>query len=271
MVNMAAFYETRTTLRNFVEFEEPLTFDAWKVIPDDKKAAALFLHFFEQITLAWDKANAFDFVDGEEGVTTVLQYLQKQVCDIYEKGHPKKKATRKQLQENPEKYAVRRVLEETPEKFSEAYIYRVAYNALYCICHDLKSVQDRWDNETSSIVEHDGEELNLFDTISNSRGSSADMSEADQMEKEFWSIIESEGPCAEKVMRYLLANNNETELKKVPKSRKSHPENDPLKNIEVPLDAVDEILNKLQEKFMDLSISSPCGSFISKFEVLHAC
>ena len=143
MANLAAFYETRNCFAELTQWHTQLSYEEWNNSPRDHKAALLFVNFFNKMIQAWDKANRFDYIPGEDGVSVVCQYLEKNVEKI----------------------------EAEPNKFSEAYIYRVAYNCMYCICHDLKSVQDRWDNETSSIVSYQGEELNLFDTCADRRGS----------------------------------------------------------------------------------------------------
>ena len=204
MATLAAFYETRDTLSNYINYTEPLSFDEWKATPDDQKAAVLYLQFFNEITLAWNKANSYDFINGEEGVETALQYLQKLVCDRYIKGHPKKKVSVEYFYEHQDECEERRLIEENPKNFYAGFIYKVMYNALYCICHDPQSVKDKWDYETSSIVNYKGEELCLFDNVADPNGSATDVSDSATFENEFWSVIETTGVKAEKVMRYLI-------------------------------------------------------------------
>lgn len=267
MANMAAFYETRNCFCNFIDYTEPLSFDEWAKVPEDRKVAFLFVQFFKEITLAWDKANQFDFIEGEEGVTTVLQYLQKQVCDTYIKGHPKKKVSKVYAAAHPDECEERHMIEEKPERFSPGYIYRTAYNAMYCICHDLKSVKDRWDFETDSVVMYDGKELSLFDTFADKGGSVADLHDSESFEDEFWSIIEDTGLSGEKVMRYLLSENKADLLKLSPSSR-LYKQGDPLRDVEVSLERAEEIIAELKEAFLSLPKSSPCRAYISQFPVL---
>lgn len=266
MATLAAFYETRDMFRNYYKYIEPLTFEEWSALSDDDKLTVLFLQYFPEITLAWDKANVFDFIEGEEGVSTTLQYLQKQICDCYIKGHPKKKVSKEYFNAHPDECEERRVIEENPKKFSAAYIYKVCYNSLYCICHDLKSVKDRWENETSSIVTYGEDELSLFDIIEDKHGSIFDVVDAKDFEEEFWAIIEDTGVSAEKIMRYLLSG-NKADLKKVNASSESY-KLDPLRDVEVSKETLISVLDHLRKKFLSLSASSPCRSYISTFEAL---
>lgn len=236
MANLSSFYDARRLFREYTGYSEPLSFDEWNSHPSGHKAALLFVQFFDQITLAWEKANAFDFIDGEEGVSIVNQYLNKNVP----------------------------IIENQPKRFTPRYIYRVAYNCMYCICHDLLSVKDRWENETSGIVVHDGEELNLFDTFADTKGSASDVSEYAGFEKEFWSVIEDEGLSAEKVMRYLMSH-DAADLKKMNPRNKRY-KLDPLRDVDVKLEEVDSIISVLREKFLSLPQNSACGQYISRFE-----
>ena len=72
------FYQTRDMFKEFIGVDTPLAYSTWMELDPDKKAAALFVNFFDQITLAWYKAKSFYAVD-EDGVSTCLQYLQKNV------------------------------------------------------------------------------------------------------------------------------------------------------------------------------------------------
>lgn len=130
------FIETRNMFRCYTHYSNPLSFEEWVSVPADLKAAVLYVQFFAQIQTAWYKARSF-YGDECEGVSTVMQYLIKNVP----------------------------IIESNPKRFTANYIYRVAYNCLYCICHDRKCDKERFENETSNIVVYDGDELDLFDTI----------------------------------------------------------------------------------------------------------
>lgn len=135
-LNASPFYATRNMFRSFINYTKPLTFEEWTNVDSDKKAAFLYVQYFEQITLAWNKTRSF-YTPEEDGVSTVLQYLIKNVP----------------------------VIEENPKRYTAAYIYRVAYNCLYCICHDIKRDRERFENETSNICETADGEVDLFNTV----------------------------------------------------------------------------------------------------------
>ena len=118
-------------------------------------------------------------------------------------------------------------------------------------------------NEMSAIVSHDGEEINLFDTVSGKHRSLDETYEANNFEREFWAIIEDAGEPAEKVMRYLLSN-NKSDLKPLD-SRSKYYKADPLRDVKVSLDEVETIIADLRERFLSLPSSSACGQYLSSF------
>ena len=217
MTTMSAFFETKNIFAQYTSFETSLAFDEWNSRPHDQKAALLFVQFFASIVAAWEKANSFDFIPGDDGVSVVCQYLEKNVSKI----------------------------EENPSRFTASYIYRVAYNCMYCICHDLKSVKDRWENETSNIVAHDGSELDLFDTVAASDSAADDVYFMEEFRSKFWAVVEQSGLEAQKVIDYLLSG-DPSSLKKVNKNSKSYA-NDILRDVEVSLDKVEDILAQLRK------------------------
>jgi len=235
---LTAFHDAKLLYRQFTGYTTPLSFEEWATKNPDHKAAILFVQFYNQIVTAWMKAkegNLYEFIEGEEGVSTVCQYLQKNVP----------------------------IIENNPKRFTPAYIYKVAYNCLYCICHDRKCDRERWENETSSIVSHDGEELDLFDTITDYSMCPDKQIEARDFEREFWQVVEDEGQPAEKVLRYLLSQ-DAADLKKLNPRSKQY-KTDPLRDIEVSLEEAQKIIARLREKFLDLSKDSSCGQYILKF------
>ena len=167
------FYATRKMFRMYTGYEEPLSFEEWVEIPEDSRAAVLFVQFFDQITLAWEKCKSFYTLE-EDGVSTVLQYLQKNVP----------------------------IIENDPNRFSPRYIYKVAYNCMYCICHDIKRERDRWENECSNIKLHGEEELDLFDIVCSR--STDDIFCSDEFKERFWDIIEDMDKDTKTVVRELL-------------------------------------------------------------------
>lgn len=155
---MSTFYETRNLFKNYIHYTKPLSYVQWLALNDDHKAAALYVQFFNEILLAWDKAKSYDG-DDDEAVETVLQYLIK----------------------NTE------IIKKDPKRFRANYIYRVAYNCLYCICHDRKCDKERREFEVSAIqCDADGDEYNLLDTFVTNAGSV----ECEINKQLFWAIIE---------------------------------------------------------------------------------
>ena len=218
MANLSSFYETRNLFISFTGYVKPWSYHEWKAAPEDQKAAILFIQYFNEITGAWNKANAFDFIPSEDGVSIVLQYLEKNVSRI----------------------------NENEKKFRAPYIRTVAYNCMYCICHDLKSVQDRWDNEIPNIVMSGEDEVDLFDTVVDTDSNADTVYFQESYEEEFWKAVESCGKEAEKVARYLLSG-NASDLKKA-SSRKANRDKDLLADISVKLEDVDAIVAELREK-----------------------
>ena len=273
MADLNEFYTTRAILRDSTHYTGPLSFEEWKEKPDSIKSGLLFVQFFNEITLAWMKADSLGVGDPAEGVSTVLQYLEKQVKQVqyFQKSNPTKKASADYRRSHPDDIVEveRRIIEDNPSKFSSGYIYKTAYNCLYCVAgHDRKRDKERIDNETSAIVMHDGQELNLFDTQADNRGSAEAQSDANSFEQEFWSVIENVGLPAEKVMRYLLSN-DEADLRALSSRNKKY-KADPLRDIEVSLDAVDGIINQLKEAFLDLPFDSPCANYIASMPSVFA-
>lgn len=231
MANVAALYETRNFYRNSLQIFQPLTFKQWNELDRNIKAAGLFLNFFDQIVLAWEKANTIDFINCEDGVEVINQYLEKNVS----------------------------IIESKPDRFSPSYIYTVAFNCMYCICHDRKCDKDRLENETPRYVSKDGKDVDLLDFVKGDNDNFTEV-ESSSIEREFWALIEDDGLEAEKVMRYLLTQ-NEADLKKLTKRNKNY-EKDPLRDVEVSIDKVDEIMKRLREKFSAVSSNSYLGQKI---------
>lgn len=247
-----AFGETRklfaTYVGNLKGDGSSLSYEQWMEYPTDLKAAALFVNFYDTITLAHYKAKSF-FVEEESAVETELQYLMKNVP----------------------------LIEKDSRKFTGAYIYRVSYNCLYCISHDIKREIERWEREISNVVGYDGDELDLFDIVQ----SNILDGESDLSSRSFWKIIEQMGPETMKVVNWLL--NEEQSLEKAKAFRRKDPrtlptwdkkpeyekrqmvmtyeacknnyEIDPLKEISVTMERAEEIIEELKlalEMFKDV-------------------
>ena len=267
MAKLAAFYDTRCLYLESTGYTEPLSYEEWAAKPDNLKAAFLYLQFYNEIVLAWTKADCLEIGDDTEGVSTILQYLEKQVRQVqyFCKANPKKKASAEFRRTHPDEVIAveRRIIDENPQKFSPGYIYRTAYNCLYCICgHDRKCDKDRYENETSGIVIQDGKEVSIIDSVADKRGSASDTLDSINFQNEFWSVISELGAKAEKVMRYLLSH-DEADLKKLNARSKLY-EHDPLRDVEVSIEEAQEIIKKLRYRFMNMSKDSNCGQYLLK-------
>ena len=219
MANLNALYETRNLFISYTSYVKSLSFEQWKAVPEDQKAAVLFVQFFDQICMAYNKANK-GIIAAEDAVSIVLQYLQKNVSKILEQ----------------------------PNRFTPAYIYQVAYNCIYCILEGEK-LQKRL-AETPSTIEYDGEELNLFDSLGISSESAELEYELTSLRDRIWKVIEDSGLESKKVANYLLSGDIK-DLKKVSKNSKNY-KLDPLADIEVSVDSLEEIIKNLREKLADI-------------------
>ena len=145
--------------RDYLDYDRPLTYNEWMNRPEADKAAALYVQFYDQIQLAWYKAKSFYAIE-EDGVSTMMQYLIKNVP----------------------------VIIKDEKRFTPRYIYRVAYNCLYCICHDIKVDKDRWELESRNITSNsDEEEVDVFNFIPSNFDIQRMMNE-----EKFWKAIMSQ-------------------------------------------------------------------------------
>lgn len=171
------------TYKMFAEYlgyneESPLSYDDWMKIPDDRKTAVLYVQFYPEITLAWSKTKT-DAATEEAAVETVIQYLMKNTPKI----------------------------ENNPNRFKPGYIYKVAYNCLYCVSIDPykgQTAAGSWYNNTQSpYITVGDDELDLFDYIPDGSNRQDTFDSA-----EFWAIIESMGEDTLSVVAKLLGDNS---------------------------------------------------------------
>ncbi len=156
------FFATKKMFSNHLNYTRPISYDRWAALDPDDKAACLFVQFFDQIVLAWRKLRTPAAIE-EECLEEVLQYIIKNVS----------------------------VLEEHPDRFNPKYLYKVAWNAIYCRAVDPyngQTASSSWYNNTcSAYVPTEDGEVCLFDLICQD---SDDI--ATQLAKEaFWRIVQS--------------------------------------------------------------------------------
>lgn len=214
------FYETKTMFENYTgcTANVRLPYEEWLRLhnpgkdgndSNSKAAAALFVMFFDEITLAWEKAKA-DFIQDEDGIECVLQYLQKNV-DIIRKNK---------------------------SRYTPSYIYRVAYNCMDCLRY-VEREQFRSKLTSSNIVPKDDENLDLYDIAPDSIDYDLELTR-----KEFWGTIEGMDDQTAKVINHLL---NGESLYKV-SARAANRDADPLKDVSVTKQEMAAIIENLQEK-----------------------
>lgn len=169
---MKEFKDTFNLFSEAIGLTFPINYTTWMSIPNRLKAAALFVNFYDQITLAWTKACS-EFTDDEDGVSTVMQYLMKNVP----------------------------IIMDNPKKFAPAYIYRVAYNCMGCL-RRVQREQDRYAYTVSQFTVVNDDVLDLFDTIIGSDCFTA--SELEKLRMEMRNIILNMDKDTIKVVEHLL-------------------------------------------------------------------
>lgn len=168
------FYTARSLFREHINYTHPYSFDEWSNLPEDHKAVGLYVQYFDQIILAWYNSKSF-YASEEEGVETVLQYLLKNVP----------------------------IIQNNPKRFTPKYIYRVAYNCLYCISHDRICDKDRYELEVSNIAQGSDGEINMFDLIEDAAKSKEfDLSDK-AIQSRFWQIVDSD-PDTKALVEHIL-------------------------------------------------------------------
>ena len=171
---MNQFVETKRMFESAVGVKYPLSYEGWLAVKDDLKAIALYVQFYDAITLAWAKARS-EFTPEEDGVSILMQYLIKNVPIII--GDKK--------------------------KYNPQYIYRVAYNCMGC----LRRVQrdaDRYNLTQSNIVGDGDDEFDLFEKIIGEESDLIEYAEKHRYETEIQCIIDALDEDSKKFIEYLL-------------------------------------------------------------------
>lgn len=172
---MNQFIETRSMFENTLCVDFPLSYEGWLAVRDDLKAAALYVQFYNQITLAWKFAKS-DFTSDEDGISTVMQYLIKNVP----------------------------IIKADSKKYTERYMYRVAYNCMGCL-RRVQRESDRYNLTTSNYaVNSEGIELDLFSTMIGEDADILDTLLNNACENEFYMIVETLDDDSKRVIESLL-------------------------------------------------------------------
>ena len=176
--NNYQFIQTRKMFREYLSgYPKNPTYEEWINAEDEDKASLLYVTFYQEITLAWYNAvvsRGIVYVSQEDGVSTVLQYLMK----------------------NVEKIAA------DPQRYTSKYIYQVCYNCLFSLSSTRTSDIQRSSCEISNeyVNPADNIAVNLWDLVPSE---DEDM-ETQQTKEAIWNIIRHMGPKAEKVVNHLI-------------------------------------------------------------------
>lgn len=150
------FTRVRNNFREATDCDYPLSYEEWMALPDDMKVAALFVNFFDTITLAWYKAQA-EYIEENDGISVLMQYLLKNIPTI--KGNAK--------------------------KYNEKYIYTISWNSMASL-RRVKAAQDRYNMTIPQYAATDEGEFDLFTTLQDP----ADITECDEVQKAVRSIMD---------------------------------------------------------------------------------
>lgn len=174
--NNYQFIQTRKMFREYLsEYPKNPTFEEWNNAENDAKASLLFVTFYQEITLAWYNAvvsRGIIYVSQEDGVSTVLQYLMK----------------------NVEKISA------DSKRYTPKYIYQVCYNCLFSLGSTRTTDIQRCSAEISNEYIDGDTTVNLWDLVP----SKDEDLETQQTKEAIWNIIRHMGPKAEKVVNHLI-------------------------------------------------------------------
>lgn len=193
-----------------------MSYAEWVNSDPDDKAALLYVIFYKEVTLAWCNAIVMKkivYVSQDDGVSTVLQYLMKNVDKI----------------------------SEDPDRFTPNYIYTVCYNCLLSLWKTRSNDMQRSISDISNEYIENDKEVNLWDLVP----SEDDDMETRAVKEAIENIIRHMGPKAEKVVNHLI-NPGDT-LHKISKSSSERPI-DRLADVSVSNSEYEEIISELKIK-----------------------
>lgn len=184
---MNQFKETLNRFKPALAELDYSTYWEWMLIPDDYKAAALYVQFYDAIALAWSKTQR-PFIEEETAISTLMQYLIKNV----------------------------EIIKENRKRFTPNYMYKVAFNAFYPLGRIQRDI-DYFYNEHRSPIGKDssknGDSLDNMDddnyfyceSVYFERGAVADKYFEERLvDQNIWAIIESCDDDTQRVIEYLL-------------------------------------------------------------------
>lgn len=177
---MNQFKETYNLFKSAIVDLNSDTYWKWMLIPNDLKAAALYVQFYDAITLAWSKTQK-PFIEEETAVSTVIQYIIKNV----------------------------EVIKEDRKRFTPNYLYKVAFNALYPLGR-IQRDELAWSNRRSMYTLESEDDLldsdNIYYNESNYSDVFFDTTDpfVDTEQEEIWEIIDACDDATKKVIESLI-------------------------------------------------------------------
>lgn len=209
------FNQTYAMFRDYLSgYPKKLTYEEWNKAEAEDKAALLYVRFFKEVTLAWCNStvtHGIVYVTQEDGISTVLQYLMKNVDKI----------------------------SEDPKRFTPQYIYTVCYNCLRSLVRTRNTDKHRSTHDIPHKYTEGDVSVDLFDLVP----SDDDDLETAEIKEAVWEIIHHMGPKAEKVVNHII--NPKDTLKRVSK-KTSAGKLDRLADISVSEEEYEEIVAELK-------------------------
>ena len=218
--NNYQFLQTRNMFQDYLSgYPKNLTYEEWKNADAEDKAALLYVTFYKEVTLAWYNAivsRDITYVSQEDGVSTTLQYLMKNVD----------------------------LIDADPNLYDKRYIYTVCYNCIGCLPRSVKE-KARADNELSNEYSEVGPlgeiSIDLWDILP----SDMEDLETQETKEAIWNIIQHMGPKAEKVVNHLI--NPKDTIHRISMSSSERPI-DRLADVTVSASEYEEIVAELKQK-----------------------
>lgn len=209
------FVDTYRCLSSQLNYDgNPLTYRSWLRKNDNVKCAYLYLNFYSAVLSAWRKKSVFDYIDEAEAVSFCLKYLQKNVEKI----------------------------KSDKARYTPNYVYTVCVNCM-SILHFRKCSRERAEREMSSVVVSNGNEVDLFDFVSDTVAEKEYDVVDNEVDSTLFDVVKSLGVKYENVAYHLVSS--QISLSKLGPRNKAK-DVDPFAEVSVRKSDVPNILNRLR-------------------------
>lgn len=132
---MSQFLDTYKMFNEYLDTTLPISYEEFYNLPEEKRAAALYVNFYREINIAWSSFTAPHIYE-EDALDTVIQYLDKNA----------------------------KLMINDPKRYTAKYVYRVVHNCLHCLCVNVQKTKDRYKKEISmSLYDDNDNEMNIID------------------------------------------------------------------------------------------------------------